>query len=285
MKTMALTIIIQDAYREALIAELVEMDFYGFEERDESLVAYIEVQHFNDVNREFLEVLMAKYPGDNYITSEAPVEEKNWNSEWEKSIKPIEIGEFWVQPTWYNQQIPSDKTVLYIDPKMAFGTGYHETTRLLLLALPEVFTKRTKRVDKLLDIGTGTGILAIASIKLGASEALGLDIDPWSIQNATENIHLNKVSDKISIKESSTELLEKEEQFDVVFANINRNTIADLAADLVSHLDQSKGDLLLSGLLEKDAAFIQNLPQFKSLTCRRCWQEGEWVALWFTTVN
>ena len=275
----------QDNYREALIAELIEMEFNGFEELEDTIIAYIEPQWFNDVNREYLELLLSQYPGDNFIESEEQIEEKNWNREWEESIQPIEVGRFWVQPTWYNKQPPEGKMVLYVDPKMAFGTGYHETTRLLLRALPYVWEDKENEIKQVLDVGTGTGILAIASIKLGAGEALGLDIDPWSIQNATENVHLNNVSDKVSIKEGSTELLANDEQFDVVIANINRNTIAYLSSDLVSHLDQSEGDLLLSGLLEKDVAFIKNLHQLRGLTCRRYWQEGEWVALWFTTVH
>ena len=285
MNAIALKIRVQDNYREALIAELIEMEFNGFEELEDTIIAYIELQWFNDVNREYLELFLSQYPGDNFIESEEQIEEKNWNREWEESIKPIEIGRFWVQPTWYNKQPPEGKMVLYVDPKMAFGTGYHETTRLLLRALSYVWEDKENEIKQVLDVGTGTGILAIASIKLGAKEVLGLDIDPWSIQNATENVHLNNVSDKVSIKEGSTELLANDEQFDVVIANINRNTIADLSADLVSHLDQSEGDLLLSGLLEKDVAFIKNIPQLRGLTCRRYWQEGEWVALWFTTVH
>jgi len=285
VNAIALKIQVQDRYRETLIAELIEMEFNGFEELEDTIIAYIEPQRFNDVNREYLEFLLSQYSGDNFIESEEQIEEKNWNREWEESIRPVEIGRFWVQPTWWNKQPPDGKIVLYVDPKMAFGTGYHETTRLLLRALTDVWEENENEIKQVLDVGTGTGILAIASIKLGAKNALGLDIDPWSIHNATENIHLNKVSRQVSIKEGSTELLGNEEQFDVIIANINRNTIANLATDFVSHLNQNKADLLLSGLLKKDAAFIKNLSQLKGLKCRRSWHEGEWVALWFTTVN
>lgn len=285
MNTIALKIHVQNKYQQALIAELIEMDFEGFEELDETIVAYIEPQYFNDVHRESIERLLSAYPGENFVESEEQIKEKNWNQEWEDSIKPVEIGRFWIQPTWWKQPPAEDKLVLYIDPKMAFGTGYHETTRLLLRALPDVWDESEGDKQRVLDVGTGTGVLAIASVKLGAKKVLGLDIDPWSTQNATENIYLNKVSDRVTIKEGSTELLAENEYFNVIFANINRNAITDLASDLVSHLNPVKGDLLLSGLLEKDAAYIQNLPSLKSLTCRQEWQEGEWIALWFTNSN
>jgi len=283
VNTIALKIHVQDKYREALIAELIEMDFKGFEEFDKTIVAYIEPQWFSDVNREYIELVLRSYPGNNFIESEELIEEKNWNQDWEDSIKPVEIGRFWIQPTWWKQQPPEDKLVLYIDPKMAFGTGYHETTRLLLQALPEVWKEWKGTKKRVLDVGTGTGVLAIAAVKLGATKVLGLDIDPWSIQNANENIALNRVAGQITIQEGSTELLADDEYFDVIFANINRNAIAGLAADFVSHLNTNpRGDLLLSGLLEKDAAFIKNLPELKELTCKRHWKEGEWIALWFT---
>lgn len=237
---------IEEVYQENLIAELLDLDFEGFEQFDDRLVAYISKPGFNDVSREYIEQLLSAYPGDNIIEQEE-IEEQNWNEAWEKTVEPQEIKPFLIRPTWSDRQPGPGQMLLEIDPKMSFGTGYHATTRLMLLSLPAL----DPRGKTVLDAGTGTGILAIGCIKLGASSAFAFDVDEWSEINARENILLNGVDEKVEIARGGVETIPKNKKFDLVLANINRNEIIGMFETLISHLKQN-GDLCLSGLLKED---------------------------------
>ncbi|MEX0995208.1 MAG: 50S ribosomal protein L11 methyltransferase [Balneolaceae bacterium] len=246
MTHIRITIELESPWQENLIAELLELDFVGFEQFDERLVAYIPKSGFNDVNREYIEELLSACPGNNFIELEE-IQEQNWNETWEKTVKPQEIGPFLVRPTWSDRQPAPGQLLLEIDPKMSFGTGYHATTRLMLRTLPALDVKG----KTVLDAGTGTGILAIASIKLGAASAFAFDIDKWSETNARENILINQVGEKVEVRLGSIKTLSKNRKFDLALANINRNEILKMFKPLSQHLNRG-GDLCLSGLLKGD---------------------------------
>lgn len=273
MKYVKLVISIDDDYQESLIAELEELEFDAFEQQEDKIITYVPKERFNDVHREHIEGILRAYPGDGFIESEELVANQNWNEQWEKTIQPQHIGPFFVKPTWSREEPPGNFIVLEIDPKMAFGTGYHETTRLMLRLLPEVVEKQ----DHVLDVGTGTGILAIASVKLGAARAFAFDTDEWSITNANENMYLNEVADRIEIKKGSKEVIPDETEFDVVLANINRNTILDLLPTL-QHVLKSGGHMLLSGLLEKDRQIISEKTGMLGFEIQEISRENEWIA-------
>lgn len=246
MSWLKLTIRIPDDYHELLISELVELDFDGFEQLDNQLEAFITKSSFNDVNREYIEQLLIGLPGDNYIEMEE-IREENWNETWEQTIQPQEIGMFYIKPTWSRSPVPEERILLEIDPKMAFGTGYHATTRLMLEMLPGLNPEgRT-----VLDVGTGTGVLAIAAAKLGASSIVAFDVDSWSVENAQENILINRVADRIEIRPGSIETVPEDTRWDLILANINRNVILELLPALASLLSDG-GHLALSGLLAED---------------------------------
>lgn len=237
---------------EFFIAELMDLDFYGFEQFDDKLVAYIEKNRFNDSNREYLEQLIAAYSGDSFMEFEE-IPEQNWNETWEQTIQPQRIGKFLVKPTWSTETAAADEILLEIDPKMSFGTGYHATTRLMLKQIQTIDVK-----DKtVLDAGTGTGILAIAAVKLGARKAVGFDIDTWSRDNALENTFLNGVDHAIEIRHGGIETIDENELFDLILANINRNVLLDMVPSLVNHT-QKGGIICLSGLLHKDEDSIRD---------------------------
>lgn len=261
-------------YQELLIAELLDMDFDGFEQEDDRLNATILQNRYSDVIREEIEEWLSLQPYPARILSEHSDEERDWNEEWERSIKPLIIGEFFVKPTWVSEPTPEGKILLEIDPKMAFGTGYHETTRLMLRLLPSCI----KKGDAILDVGTGTGILSIAGLKLGAQSAFGFDIDEWSHNNAWENALINKVSDSFQVEEGSFEVVPTESKYDVILANVNRNAILEMRIPLTSHLI-ADGKLLLSGLLEIERDRILKAPEFSRLKLETEVQEGEWIAL------
>lgn len=276
MPYVKMVIKVPEDYQEALIAELAEMDFDGFETGDDFVAAYIEQKLLSDVYREQIEILLSAYPGDGYVESEEVLEDQNWNEQWEAGIQPQEVGLFFIKPTWSDAAKPDGTILLEIDPKMSFGTGYHETTRLMLRFLPEVI----KQGQRILDAGTGSGILSIASIKLGASHVLGYDIDEWSHRNAEENILLNDTDKSVEIRKGTDAVIPEDELYDVVLANINRNIIEDQFERWVEHL-RPRGDLILSGLLVSDQEAIEKLAEKHRLTQHKVKRENEWVALWY----
>jgi ribosomal protein L11 methyltransferase len=276
MDYVELKLSVKDDFHELVIAELYDLDFEGFEQLDDILIATIPSNRFDDLKREEVERILIALGRENSILNEQVLTPKNWNEEWERTIQPQTIGNFYVHPTWSKATGDSgDKIELMIDPKMAFGTGYHATTRLMLEWLPEVVNPG----DTILDAGTGTGILAIAALKLGADSAFGFDIDEWSETNAKENILLNKV-DNFETKLGSTEVIPDGNTYDVILANINRNALIELIPELFSFLNKG-GKLLLSGLLEEDEEAIRNLDAVQSLTYKGTRQLKEWIAILF----
>ncbi len=274
MKYIKLVIGIEDDYQETLISELLDLEFDAFEQLAGKIITYVPKERFSDVNRECIEGILRAYPGDGYIESEEVVADQDWNEQWEQTIKAQTIGTFFVKPTWSTEQDPAGHVLLEIDPKMAFGTGYHETTRLMLKFLPDV----VKKGDRVLDAGTGTGILAIAAIKLGAASAFAFDIDEWSIKNTRENILLNGVEKQVEVIRGAAEVIPAEQKFEVVMANIQKNTILDMLPAL-SDAAADGASILLSGLLEKDKSVIEENAAEEGLVLKDVRLENEWIAL------
>lgn len=199
--------------------------------------------------------------------------ERNWNEEWEASIQPIKVTDrIVIAPTWHPYTAQGDEIVLTIDPKMSFGTGYHETTRLMLRLLE----KHVRPGIRLVDVGTGTGVLAIAAMRLGASSAVGVDIDEWSFENAIENVKLNGLSASIVIALGGVEVI-PDEQFDLIAANIQRNVIEGMIGQLLLRL-KTGGVLLLSGLLLIDRDPLVSFLSRSGLTIAEEITENEWIA-------
>jgi ribosomal protein L11 methyltransferase len=187
-----------------------------------------------------------------FTIEENVYENKNWNEEWEQSINVIHVTDkIVIKPTFRNYNSEPGQIVLIIDPKMSFGTGEHQTTKLVLMLL-EAYTKTGARV---LDVGSGSGILAIASVKLGARSATAIDIDEWCYDNAVENSKLNNVSDSIEVLQG--EIIDiKESDFDLILANIQKNILIEIAPEIYNRLKPG-GIVILSGLLDYDEADIK----------------------------
>ena len=273
MNYLKLILEVSDDHQEYLIAELMDMDFYGFEQHDDRLIAYVEKPRFNDTNREVIEQMVASLPGASFVEL-SDLAEENWNATWEESIQPQTIGSFFVRPTWSVEQPPKGKTVLEIDPKMSFGTGYHATTRLMLHQIDRLNCEG-KRV---LDAGTGTGILAIAACKKGASRVIGFDFDPWSERNANENALINDVGSRLEIRLGGFEQVEDEDPFDLVLANINRNVILEFLGDMIQKLN-ADGVLSLSGLLSTDEERLREELEKYPVQITGLEREEEWMML------
>ncbi len=273
MKTLELVLRVPDRYHEFLIAELADLDFESFEQGDDRLTAYAPVTRWSDVQREQVERWLRAYDLPVEM-EERIVREENWNAQWEETIRPLAVGRFLIKPTWAD--VPpehADKLLLEIDPKMSFGTGYHESTRLALGFLP-AFVRGGETV---LDAGTGTGVLGIAALKLDAASALGFDIDPWASVNATENALLNGVADRFEVREGSLDVI-PETDFDLVFANINRNVLLALLPDFAAKLKPS-GRLVLAGLLTTDREAMLAAVEKAGLHLYDEATENEWWSL------
>lgn len=273
MKYSKLEIVISDEYQESLIAEMSEMGFDGFQQLDGKLITYIQKENLGIGDRERIDLLLSGFPGECFIESEEIVADQNWNEQWEQTIQAQEIGQFFVKPTWSNKATPEGKIQLEIDPKMSFGTGYHETTRLILKLLPKV----VKKGDSVIDAGTGTGILSIAAIKLGAEKVFAFDIDEWSIENTRENILLNDVNEGITVRKGSAEVIPEGLTVDLLLANIERNTILDLLPVFLKST-QKGGDIILSGLLESDRRDVVSQLEPEAEVWEIA-QENEWIAV------
>lgn len=274
MSHIRISIKLDPNYHEFLIADLFDMDFDGFEEDNEILHATIEASRFDDVSREQLEGILTGYD-DAHITGEELIEPRNWNEQWEQSIQPQRVGNFWIHPTWSVQEKPENGLIeLVIDPKLAFGTGYHATTQLMLESMHTL----VKGGEKVLDAGCGTGILAIAALKLGASEAFGFDIDEWSRTNAEENMLLNDIT-TLEVILGSTEVIPEGETYDLILANINRDALLGMLPELLKKLKKG-GYMLLSGLLDTDEEKMRDkVSELGELSILEIKQKLEWISI------
>lgn len=246
MPTLALTVRLPDRYHEFLIAELSDLDFVSFEERDAAVIAYAPAERWSDASREEVERWLTRHRLP--VAMEERVEpDENWNAKWEATIEPQAVGAFLLRPPWHDAPPEhADKLELVLEPKMAFGTGYHPTTRLVLRFLPGLVGEGAK----VLDAGCGTGVLAFGALRLGAASALGFDIDPWSRVNAEENAERNGLDDRFEVREGSLEVI-PESGFDLVLANINRRALLDMLPGLADRLT-AEGAIVLAGLLDAD---------------------------------
>jgi ribosomal protein L11 methyltransferase len=272
--TLALTIVLPDDYHELLMAELADLGFEAFEEAGHGqFVAYGPLRVWGDVPREQVESWLA-HRGLPVQMTEATVEEQNWNAQWEATIRPLVVGDFVVRPTWSDKADEHDgKIELLIDPKMSFGTGHHESTRLVLRLLPPHVSEGAA----VLDAGCGTGVLAVAALKLGAAHALGFDIDPWAERNAIENAELNDVGDRFEVREGSLEVV-PETGFDLCLANINLNAHRELVPGLVERLTPG-APLIMAGLLRTDHEAIAEILARSGYRITEKAVENEWMAL------
>lgn len=287
MAHIMLEIEIPDEYQEWLIAELDELEFEGFDQRRNALIAWIPQASMNDVTRETIEQLLLGIGHGACIMKEERVEDRNWNEEWEQTIQPMEVGRFLIRPSWSapNPEPESEagRIVLEIDPKMSFGTGYHETTRIMLRLMPEVFRMWAGRNGgglpaEVMDAGTGTGILGIAALKLGAERCFGFDVDEWSALNTTENVLMNGVEGRFEVKQGDGSVIPADAAYDIVMANINRNILEDMSEMLTKPLKPG-GILMLSGLLYSDEEIILKHGAYAQFRKVEGQQEGDWIGL------
>lgn len=254
---------------------LWKLDISGVSEEEPFIKAFSEA---GKVTRADIEKLLGRLVQENLIrdfsVDENEFEERNWNEEWEKSLNVIEVSDrIVIRPSTKDYPAREGQLVLTIDPKMSFGTGEHQTTRLMLLMIE----KYVKQGMNVLDVGTGTGVLAIAAVRLGASHAVAIDNDEWCYDNGIENCAINSVSQEVEIRLGEVSQV-KEKDFDLVLANINKNILMEIAQDLAAHLKKN-GILILSGLLFTDEQDTTERYGKEGFTVTDKKQMDEWISL------
>ena len=263
---------------EILSSILWELEITGINEEVNCLKVFAdESTNLNpDIIGSFLKKLQNERLLFSFAVEENIVEEKNWNEEWEKSINVIEVSDkIIIKPTFRDYEAKPGQVIISIDPKMSFGTGEHSTTKLML----QFVEKYVKKGMKVLDVGSGTGILAIAAIKLGAVSAIAVDNDEWCLGNGKENCELNKVTDKIDVRLGVVQDI-PDKDYDLILANIQKNVLIEISTELVNRM-AGRGMLILSGLLDSDVNDIKEEYERLELNMIDKQQMGEWIAIAF----
>lgn len=254
---------------EILIAELANAGFESFSETEMGVSAYIQAKYDNEDLLATIYVLQNQEFDISYTSENiAPI---NWNQQWEDNFKPL-IIENTVSiraPFHQDQGLPYE---IVIEPKMSFGTGHHETTYMMVQQLLGLELKG----KKVLDMGCGTGILAIFAEMKGAQPIDAIDIDAWCYENSLENCDRN-LCNNISVYQGDASLL-KAQKYDVIIANINRNILLD-DLNVYANCLTTHGTLLLSGFYTKDIPLIDREANTHHLKLEHTLERNNWVAL------
>lgn len=263
----------KDEYIGILSALLDMYNFEGIYENDKNITAYI-----NDESalKEILAEIQSSLHkiGVNLSWEEENIPDQNWNEIWESNFDPIIVhGSCVIRAPFHPEFSDSDYEIV-IEPKMSFGTGHHQTTRLMIEHMLEMDFK-----DRIvLDMGCGTGILGILASLKKASKVVAVDIDKWAYENALENAKRNKIA-QISVLQGSTELV-LNQRFDIVLANINLNVLNKQIKDY-SVILKPKGILLISGILIKDISALRKEAEKNKFTFIKSSDLDDWIALMF----
>lgn len=263
--------------RDLLINALGEIGFDTFEETETGFNAYIPVDTFNE--EALIATLNPFYEQFPFSHKSSFIEQKNWNEVWESNFEPIVIGDqIFVRATFHEPR-PDVKYEIVIDPKMAFGTGHHQTTSMILqLMLDEDFTGK-----KVLDMGCGTGILAIMAARLNAGDITAIDYDPVCYDSTIENAQLNGISNIKALCGSKEAI--PDEQYDIILANINRNILLD-QMDKYAVVLKPNGTIFFSGFYETpDLDIITQAANQVGLSYVSHMKDKEWVAAKFIKLS
>lgn len=254
---------------EILIAELGNIGFESFVETEEGVTAYVQKNEWNSTILESIFILSSEEFNIEYTKVE--VAQTNWNAEWEKNFQPIEVDNLVSVRAPFHEN-PNLKYDIVIEPKMSFGTGHHETTHMMIQHLIDLDVENKKT----LDMGCGTGILAIFAEMKGAQPIDAIDIDNWCYENSVENVARNNRK-HISVFEGDSSLLVNK-KYDVIIANINRNILLN---DMKTYTDclNKDGVLLLSGFYKEDISTIDAEVSKYGLSLAKTIERNNWVAL------
>ncbi|MBN2681869.1 MAG: 50S ribosomal protein L11 methyltransferase [Bacteroidales bacterium] len=256
---------------DILVSKLIELGFDGFENLENKLLAYIPANLYDEKKIKEIKFSVDEKPVEIEFINEE-LEEKNWNAVWEENFPYVVIKNKCLIHADFHKIEEDYPFRILIDPKMSFGTGHHETTELVMESMLEMdFSGKN-----LLDMGSGTGILAILASKMGAKTVLAIDNDKWAYENSLENVKKNNVKN-VEILLGDAEILGNQ-TFEIIIANINRNI---LLQDLnkYSKVLKEEGLLILSGFYQEDIESIRNEAEKHKLKYDRHFVQKNWVCL------
>lgn len=263
------------SFNEIIIAKLGNIGYDSFIENENGVVAYISENLF-DKNE--LELIKNTLPSDFSFKYEFKImEEKNWNEEWESNYEPVLISDKCYIRAPFHPKISDIPYEIIIEPKMSFGTAHHETTSMMI----ELILTENIKDKKVLDMGCGTFILGILAKKLGAAHITGIDNDIWAYNNAVENLRNNDIYSDFEIFHGDAGLLNYDNKFDIIFANINRNILLEDIKHYSKVLSDN-GILLLSGFYKEDLDAIENECLKYQIELVRYLTKNNWIAARFS---
>lgn len=271
MKTdfIAVDVSAPEALREPVLAMMAEIGFDTFEDSETGLTGYITE---TDFDQQALEETLSVFPPENIAIQIRKIPSQNWNAVWESNYHTVRIDDFCQIVPTFREEEPGFEHTVRIDPKMSFGTGHHETTRLMIRQMRRI----SFQGKKVLDMGCGTGILGIFAAILGAAEVLGIDIDVWSSENATENMKLNHIHNMQVLQGDVTNIPETD--YDIILANINRNVLLEDVPAYCSRLKPG-GTLVLSGFYTKDEPVMREMYENSGLNLSYREEDNDWLSL------
>ena len=258
-------------FAEVLLAELAEIGFDSFLDKEDGLLAYITDDLFDE---RALKDLMERYASKTSLSyGLKKIKKQNWNKEWEDNFHPIDVaGKVYIRADFHAAAADTYLHEIIVVPKMSFGTGHHETTSQMI----ELQLDIDHKSKSVLDVGTGTGILAIMAKKLGANRIHSFDIDEWSVENGAENYQLNGI-DSITIEKGTIDT-QKTEVFDIVLANINRNILLE---EIPKYAQFTSDYLLVSGFYENDIEDIHAIAEKSGFKKVKHISKNNWAAVVF----
>ncbi|WP_317125617.1 50S ribosomal protein L11 methyltransferase [Rufibacter immobilis] len=273
MSFIEVTVTASEEYAEILIAELGELGFDTFQDTENGFQAYIEEDRFEE---EALQEVLERYRfAGEFPYQTKSIAKQNWNEEWEKNFEPLLISDKVSVRADFHEKPEGVAYDIVITPKMSFGTGHHETTTLMIenqLTLDHV----GKRI---LDMGCGTGILAIMAEQLGARQVLAVDIEDWTVENARENAERNNCA-TLEVRLGDASVLTGEAPFELILANINRNVLLE-DMPVYSQLLLPNGPLVLSGFYTQDLPLLQERAAELGLAFESSRTKNNWVSAIF----
>jgi len=258
---------------DILMAELAEISFESFMESSDGFEAYMPEHQFD---QEALDRILDRYADQTPISvAHNLLPRINWNEEWEKNYDPIKVGNrVFVRASFHPNQ-PDFEHEIIINPKMSFGTGHHATTHMMLELLLEIEVTG----KSVLDVGSGTGILAIMARKLGAASVEAFDIDDWCVENGNENFGMNGMPE-LTMGLGTIADVDPKGPFDIVLANINKNVLLS-EMDHYARLLKPTGLLLVSGIYDADVVDLTKIAQSLSLRVAHQKTKNNWAAVAF----
>jgi len=255
---------------DIIAAHLSQLDFESFSENENGLEGFISENNFNKQEAEdILEKLCLDF---HFSWTVEVIAEKNWNEEWEKNYVPVVVAGRCHIRAPFHQKIDGVDYEIEIEPKMSFGTAHHETTQMMI----ELMLENDFNGLKVLDMGCGTGVLAILAAKMGAKEVLAIDNDEWAFRNSIENVQKNEVTN-IRVLQGDDRLLGNE-KFDIIIANINRNILLQ-QFDAYANSLISGGLIFLSGFYEDDISHLLEKAQSHKFNLLKKIRKNAWVAI------